>query len=273
MPPRAAASQTSRSVAAVNAALGEAARAIGSDTFHPALLEALRKLVEHDVATVVRYSASAKPVFLLHHGFSDELARLYETTFSAFDPFQAYWSACEQPGIVSLDMVSPEAAKRGRYVREFLHASRISDELGLFLPPVKRSSVALFLERSAGRFTRRERALLEDYFPLFAGLATAHQRLPAGESYTAPRREIAEADAGLAVALKGMAPDLTPRERDIVALILEGHPTATIAKRLNVAHGTVKNHRLRIYEKLDITTERELFLAYLQRLRSIAATR
>jgi DNA-binding CsgD family transcriptional regulator len=260
-----------RSAAAVNAALGEAARAIGTDAFHPALLEALRGLVRHDVATVVRYSASTKPVFLLHHGFSDELARLYETTFSAFDPFQAYWSSSQQPGVVSLDRVSAEAVKRGRYVREFLHASRISDELGLFLPPVKGSSVALFLERSNGRFARRERALLEDFFPLFAGLATAHQRLPADEPLPVPRGATAEADAGLAAALQGMAPDLTPRERDIVALVLEGHPTATIAKRLNVAHGTVKNHRLRIYEKLDITSERELFLAYLQRLRAAAA--
>src|SRR5262245_4618978 len=118
MPPRAAALQTSRSAAAINAALGEAARAIGTDAFYPALFEALRRLVPHDVATVVRYSASAEPNFLLHHGFSDELARLYETTFSAFDPFKAYWSASEQPGVVSLDMVSPEAVKRGRYVRE-----------------------------------------------------------------------------------------------------------------------------------------------------------
>ncbi|TGQ88614.1 response regulator transcription factor, partial [Mesorhizobium sp. M1C.F.Ca.ET.204.01.1.1] len=28
--------------------------------------------------------------------------------------------------------------------------------------------------------------------------------------------------------------------------------------------GTVKNHRRRIYEKLDITTERELFLQFFQ---------
>jgi DNA-binding CsgD family transcriptional regulator len=258
--------------AAVNATLGEAARAIGTDGFHTALLEALRGLVQHDVATVVRYSASARPVFLLHHGFSDELARLYETTFSAFDPFQAYWRAGQQPGVVSLDMVSAEAVKRGRYVREFLHASRISDELGLFLPPVEGASVALFLERSGGRFTRSERGLLEDFFPLFAGLATAHQRLPVEEPPPPTRRAPAEADAGLAAALQGMAPDLTPRERDIVALVLEGYPTATIAKRLNVAHGTVKNHRLRIYEKLDITSERELFLAYLQRLRAAATT-
>lgn len=54
---------------------------------------------------------------------------------------------------------------------------------------------------------------------------------------------------------------LTPRERDVVNLTLAGYPTISIAKRLGLAVGTVKNHRTRIFRKLDITTERELFLA------------
>jgi DNA-binding CsgD family transcriptional regulator len=53
---------------------------------------------------------------------------------------------------------------------------------------------------------------------------------------------------------------LTPRESDIVRLTLAGYPTISIARRLNLSVGTVKNHRTRIFRKLDITTERELFL-------------
>lgn len=56
---------------------------------------------------------------------------------------------------------------------------------------------------------------------------------------------------------------LTPRELAIVELILAGHPTETIAKRLCIGRGTVKNHRRRLYYKLDITSERELFLTYI----------
>ncbi|WP_246682880.1 helix-turn-helix transcriptional regulator [Mesorhizobium sp. B2-8-3] len=64
---------------------------------------------------------------------------------------------------------------------------------------------------------------------------------------------------------------LTNRERQIVELTLEGHPIASIADRLGVKRGTVKNHRLRLYQKLDITTERELFLTYVQHLRVTGA--
>jgi DNA-binding CsgD family transcriptional regulator len=49
-----------------------------------------------------------------------------------------------------------------------------------------------------------------------------------------------------------------------VELILAGHPTAAIAQRMEITVGTVKNHRRRIYEKLDITTERELFLQFFE---------
>lgn len=56
---------------------------------------------------------------------------------------------------------------------------------------------------------------------------------------------------------------LTDREISICQLMLRGFPSASIADRLGIAVGTVKNHRKSIYRKLDITTERELFLLLL----------
>ncbi|CAM5765372.1 hypothetical protein LMIY3S_01461 [Labrys miyagiensis] len=329
-------------LASATTALGEAARLVGTSGFYPALLTAFRSLVPHDIATVVRYSAIGTPNFLLHHGFSDILARQYETTFFVFDPFYRYWIQTEQPGVVSLDMFPATATRQSRYVREFLEESSITDELGIFLPAIGRASVAMFLERGVGRFLSAERASIEDFYPLFAGLEIAHvNAVLAAEGTTGPSlpraflirdreghpvhsseawRELAREDAGLmravdrliagdadqavlgegnvlhrtrvspahAIAPQGwlfmvekspytsglydqiiisrLNPSLTPREIDIVKLVLEGHPTATIAQRLNLQRGTVKNHRLRIYEKLDITSERELFITYIQAL-------
>ena len=62
---------------------------------------------------------------------------------------------------------------------------------------------------------------------------------------------------------------LTPRETEVVRLSLIGAPNALIAKKLGVSIGTVKNHRWRLYYKLDITTERELFRLFLSTLLSI----
>lgn len=52
---------------------------------------------------------------------------------------------------------------------------------------------------------------------------------------------------------------LTPTERKIVGYTLEGYTPTKIADFLNVSAGTVRNHKHRLYYKLDITTERELF--------------
>ncbi len=56
---------------------------------------------------------------------------------------------------------------------------------------------------------------------------------------------------------------LTPREVEIVQLVLNGFPNERIAEQLGISIGTVKNHRWRLYLKLDITSERELFYLFL----------
>jgi len=56
---------------------------------------------------------------------------------------------------------------------------------------------------------------------------------------------------------------ITPREADIFRLALLGFPNSGIASQLDISVGTVKNHRWRLYSKLDITTERELFFLFL----------
>ena len=59
---------------------------------------------------------------------------------------------------------------------------------------------------------------------------------------------------------------LTPREHDIVGLVLQGHPVAAIATRLGLSENTIKSHRKRLFAKLDITTERELFVMFVEHL-------
>lgn len=59
---------------------------------------------------------------------------------------------------------------------------------------------------------------------------------------------------------------VSKREHEIICAILEGHPTKAIADRLGCAPQTVKAHKKRIYRRLDITTEREIFLMFLDHL-------
>lgn len=48
---------------------------------------------------------------------------------------------------------------------------------------------------------------------------------------------------------------LTPREREVLAVMVEGLPTKAIARRLGVALKTVENHKIRIFEKLGVRSQ------------------
>jgi len=95
---------------------------------------------------------------------------------------------------------------------------------------------------------------------------------PGGRMYVIERLGLTPAPLSPRALIARFGQALTPREKEIVGLILEGHPSATIARRLGIGRGTVKNHRRRLYDKLDITTERELFLLYLDWLSRLEPT-
>ena len=68
---------------------------------------------------------------------------------------------------------------------------------------------------------------------------------------------------------EAMAEVLSEREQEVVLLTLKGFPVIEIARRLGLSRGTVKNYRLAIYRKLDITTERELFGEFMAARRGV----
>jgi two-component system, NarL family, nitrate/nitrite response regulator NarL len=53
---------------------------------------------------------------------------------------------------------------------------------------------------------------------------------------------------------------LTERERQIAALVGLGYPNKFIARRLNLAEGTVKVHLHAVFQKLDIRSRTELII-------------
>jgi DNA-binding CsgD family transcriptional regulator len=96
-----------------------------------------------------------------------------------------------------------------------------------------------------------------------APLPAAFGLAPGGMIDTVEAVAMAPAAPGQPSLPAALSARLTAREQEIVELILQGHPTKSIAERLDLSRGTIKNYRQRLYDKLDITTEREIFLAFI----------
>jgi DNA-binding NarL/FixJ family response regulator len=60
-------------------------------------------------------------------------------------------------------------------------------------------------------------------------------------------------------------PLLTPRQEQIVGMVVEGMPNNEISAALHVSAHTVRNHLFRIYEKLGVSSRVELILYTLSR--------
>ena len=246
--------------------LAAAIDAVGSDQHLDKLVDVIALLVPHDLVTVVRYSVSERPEFVSHRNYSDEMVANYLDRYYPYDPFYRQWREQPKPGVVRLLAAAPV-----QYVADFLVQSVITDELGVLLEDGPVWCLGIFLDRRKGRFSRSDVARIEAQFPVLAalhaldtrarGLAFRRTAQPPVTGLRPPRHPIALAPE------ERIWPELSARERDIVSLILTGHPTIGIAAKLGLARGTVKNHRRSIYAKLDITTERELFLRYLDTIR------
>lgn len=240
--------------------------ATGTDDHVDRLIDMIGTIVSPDLITVTRYSATRRPEFVKHRGYSEAMVARYLETYYVFDPFYAHWRGERRTGIVPLKSLAGDRMKRGRYIAEFLAQSEICDEIGVLLEDGEDWCLGIFLDRSRQPFRDADIDLLRERFPVFAALHAldTRTRQPSYRRSAAPALPGAVPANG-PVLSAALWPELSAREMELVELVLNGHPTATIAARLGIAPGTVKNHRARIYEKLDITTERELFLQFFQR--------
>lgn len=89
---------------------------------------------------------------------------------------------------------------------------------------------------------------LDRHFPL----------APGGRIFALEPRPLTKGEPTYVDQVAATLSDFTRREREILALIMMGQSTGQIAQKLQISKGTIKNCRLRIYRKADVTSERAL---------------
>lgn len=98
-------------------------------------------------------------------------------------------------------------------------------------------------------------------------LIDAIQTAYRGESYLSPSisRQMVNEYGRQAEAMEGRHDKLTPRQREVLQMVAEGHTNREIASRLHITIKTVEAHRTRIMDKLGLYSIAELTCYALRR--------
>jgi DNA-binding CsgD family transcriptional regulator len=231
----------------VAVALQHLSQGIGCEVFPRRLFDFVAALVPNDSGWVVRYHITDPPEVLHTRGISKDLMHFYlDAEPEKADPYLCSWRSKSVAQVETLTALVPTAGAPEFYLRHFQPRARFADEIAIFLPSDERSCLSLFLERRLTSFNAREVAAIRDSFPAIMALHEAHLR--AGRSDEPNRSE----------GLLSRAESLSPREREILMLALNGRSTGEIAQRLVLTKGYIKNCRQRMYRKLGVSSERAM---------------
>ena len=247
-----------------NQALGAAIEALDTPGF-PRILGALLSMVApFQMLNGFRYSRTGNAFDLYNEQAGDKRPAIVDNYLAGayiLDPFYDAVRRNEAPRLLTLTGLAPDDFRQSEYYHRHYCTTGIVDEIGFVLSLADGSVGILSLCRldAAGPFTKHEIQSFESMSAIICPLAGHHwsSRLPLPRTQVAPPAAIDHAS-------------LTPREREIVTLILKGHSSISIAALLSLSPETVKVHRRRIYAKLKISSQAELFRVFLTEHRQAA---
>ncbi|MBB2205813.1 helix-turn-helix transcriptional regulator [Gluconacetobacter takamatsuzukensis] len=238
-----------------NAAVGAAAAAIGTRRFPDALMAALRMLAPAQMMNGFFYAPDGRAFDLYNERLGAARAVIVDRYLAGafvLDPFRDAVMADGRARMIAMGECAPDGFVQTEYYRLHYAATRIVDEIGFVIPLADLCVGVLSLCRlgPAPPFADGERERLRAAAPVVCAFGHRHW-------FHAPGRRRA---GGEAVPVAGIEDGrLTRREIEIVTLILKGHSTPSLAAVLGCAPNTVKVHRRRIYAKLGISCQAELF--------------
>jgi DNA-binding NarL/FixJ family response regulator len=129
---------------------------------------------------------------------------------------------------------------------------RISDRIALLThqDPQAWLSINLYRGREHGRFTSEEIQCIESFAPFLTQLARLHLRCHEYDN---------ELGSTLLQRMRRRFPSLTRRDMDLLSGVVDGQDVDQIAQAMGIQPGSVQTYTKRIYRKLGISGQRELF--------------
>ncbi|EJF7713779.1 helix-turn-helix transcriptional regulator, partial [Providencia rettgeri] len=225
---------------------------VATNQFYPNLLSWLSSLIAFDNAIVYSFEKGAPPRFLskVERRNSDSINRIYQRGAYLMDPFYQEIQKGGASKVLTLKELAPKGFYHTDYYLNFYRKTGWCDEAGLLLDISTDRQLGIFFGNEdrpffSGKYTQ---APLKDAFDIIRSMVKLHKDVSPSSVSNHHQNTDMQTRFGL-----------TPRECEVVELILAGKGSPQIAQMLFISLGTVKNHRKNIYQKLSINSQVELF--------------
>jgi DNA-binding CsgD family transcriptional regulator len=251
-------------------ALGGLLSLAGSQQFPDILAETIGRLAPFDYTVTFAYNGPSKPV-CLHHTFAPKRFDIHVSEYEIgpylLDPFYKAAANGRCSGVHKLAELAPDQFYKSEYYKSYYVQTGPVDEVAFFTPGKDGWIIATSLMRAPNRpsFSSHDLRNLRIVEPLIRRIAETHwrtdERLKTA-AHVEDVKDVMRRTVQDAMELRGIRP-LTPRELQVVGLVLEGHSSESIANLLGISAGTVRIHRKNIYAKMRISSQRELFAIFI----------
>jgi DNA-binding CsgD family transcriptional regulator len=252
-----------------NRDISRAIAALGSDTFFPCLIEAIQGQVPFDYPQVWLYHRDLPPQVLYHEVPRSAIASQIDTYLDGpyrEDPF--YQASMNQPRskFYRLSRITAGKLRESDYYREYYADTGTVDE-AIYLAKLRAGNVInlcmMRLPRQ-GEFTEQEYQTLYLLAEPVSELLKSHSE---HDDFAVTHLIQPGINHQIDLAFRTFgASMLSPREKDVLELMLRGYGTDISGERLGIALETVRRHRKSIYRKLDVNSQTDLFSLFINSL-------
>lgn len=244
-----------------------AMQSIGTSAFATHFRRLLSAKLKFDTFLIIRFDLKAAPTmqsaWLRPETIPESALVEYCDRTYLFDPFFQFRAFPPSGAVYQLSEITPDRFFSSEYYLEYYSKTGLCDEIGL-LAPLPHGSVAhLSVSRLGqnGVYKRREIQCLKHHAPILLEFLTQHLAIVQEKHGHAAHRNQFNPLSNIirAQTLELYNVQLTAREAEIAALVLQGHSNRSAALTLGIARETGKVHRRNLYHKLSISSQGELF--------------
>ncbi len=249
-----------------NRDISRAIATLGTDDFFPTLIEAIQGQVSFDYPQVWLYHRDLPPRVLYHQipksALPSQVDDYLEGPYRE-DPF--YQTSMQQPRakIYRLSRVTLGKLEQTEYYDSYYSDTGTVDE-AIYLSKLHGGNVinlSMMRLPQNGSFSEQEYETLYLLAEPVSELLKSHSE---HDDFAVTNLIQPGIDHQIDLAFRTFGESLlSPREKDVLELMLRGYGTDTSATKLDIAVETVRRHRKSIYRKLDVSSQTDLFSLFL----------